>query len=215
MKTDLEIQEDVLEELKFDPSVNAENIGISVKDGVVALSGFVPSYREKYAAEKATFRVSGVKAVAEEIEVHLPNSDTRTDVEIAKAAANAIDWNAIVPKTVQVSVEDARVILRGQVKWGYQRIAATQAVRNLKGVKAVTNHITILSDIKPGNIKNSIERALVRSARTDAKNISIDVVGGEVTLRGTVHSRTESDDAKWAAWAAPGVTHVNNRLAIG
>lgn len=213
-KTDRQIQQDVMEELTFDPSVSSENIGVAVNEGVVTLSGSVPSFGEKYAAEKATFRVAGVKAVAEEIEVKLPGSKIRTDLDIAKAAVNALEWRTTVPATVQVAVENGRVILRGHVKWDYQREACTEAVRYLNGVKSVVNHISILSPASTDDIKDRIEKALVRSAEEEARRVKVETVNGKVILTGTVNSRSEFEDAKWAAWAAPGVSTVENRLEI-
>jgi osmotically-inducible protein OsmY len=215
MKTDRQIQKDVMDELAFDPSVTSENIGVSVKDWVVTLNGYVPSYGEKYAAEKAAFRVAGVKAVAEEINVKLPGSSIKTDADIAKAAADALEWRSNIPSTVQISVEDGQVILRGKVEWAYQREAATDAVRYLNGVVGVTNHISVRPRVRPDDIKERIEKALVRSAEEDAKKIRVEASDGKVVLSGTVHSRSEFDDAMRAAWAVPGVTSVDNRLSIG
>ena len=179
MKTDRQIQKDVMDELAFDPSVTSENIGVSVKGGVVTLSGFVPSYGEKYAAEKAAFRVAGVKAVAEEINVKLPGSSFKTDVDIAKAAANALEWRSNIPSTVRVSVEDGQVILRGEVDWAYQREAAAAAVRYLNGVVGVTNHISVRPGVRPDDIKERIEKALVRSAEEEREKDSCRSMGRE------------------------------------
>lgn len=214
MKSDRQIQKDVMDELAFDPSVSSENIGVSVKDRIVTLTGFVPSFGEKYAAEKAAFRVAGVRAVAEEIEVKLPGSSIRSDADIAKAAADALEWHSNIPATVQLSVEDGRILLRGEVEWAYQREAAAEAVRYLSGVKSVINHISIRSQVSSDDIKDRIEKALVRAAEQEAKKIKVETENGKVILTGTVHSRSEMDDAKWAAWAAPGVTNVENRLSI-
>lgn len=214
MKSDTEMRQDVLDELSFDPSVSSENIAVSVADGVVTLSGFVPSFADKYAAEKAAFRVAGVKAVAEEIEVKLPGTSMRSDQEIAKAAADAVRWNVSLPSTIQISVEDGIVILRGDVDWQYQRDAATSAVRYITGVRQVKNHLAIHQRPQPTDIKNRIEQALVRSAEADAKRIRVATVNGKVTLTGKVRSQAELQDAKWAAWAAPGVTAVETNLSI-
>lgn len=215
MKTDSEVRRDVQEELKFDPSVPHENIAVSAKEGVVTLSGFVPSFADKFAAERAAFRVAGVKAVAEEIEVKLPSASLRSDQEIAKAAADAIQWNVSVPSTVQISVEDGVVVLRGEVDWQYQRDAATAAVSVLTGVHQVKNHLAIGHKVQPDDIKERIEKALIRSAETDAKKIRVSTKNGKVVLSGSVRSQAELQDAKWAAWAAPGVTAVETHVSIG
>lgn len=214
MKTDRQIQKDVMDELAFAPEVNAENIGVSVKDNVVTLNGFVPNFFEKYAAEKAAFRVAGVRAVADDITVKLPDSNVKTDADIAKAAADALEWRISIPSTVHVSVENGVVILRGDVEWAYQRQEATDAVSYLKGVVSVTNHINVKTKLRPLDIKEKIEKALVRSAEEDAKQIHVETADGKVILTGTVHSRAEMNDAEWAAWAAPGVHMVDNRLSI-
>ncbi|MBM4254107.1 MAG: BON domain-containing protein [Deltaproteobacteria bacterium] len=214
MKTDNQIRQDILDELGFDPSVASENIAVSVSDGVVTLSGFVPSFADKYSAEKAAFRVAGVKAVAEEIEVKLPPTNTKSDQEVAKAAADAIRWNVSLPSTIQISVEDGVVILRGEVDWQYQRDAATSAVRYITGVRSVKNHLAIHQRPQPTDIKIRIEQALIRSAEADAKRIRVSTANGRVSLSGTVRSQAEIQDAKWAAWAAPGVTAVETNLAI-
>lgn len=215
MKPDSKLREDVLEELNFDPSVPDSNIAVSAKDGIVTLSGFVPSYADKFAAEKAAFRVAGVKAVAEEIEVKLPGASIRSDEEIAKAASDAIRWNVHVPDAVKITVEDGVVVLRGDVEWQFQRDAATSAVRYLTGVKAVNNRLTIRKAAQPSDIKQRIEKALVRSAEADAKKIAVSTSDGQVTLRGKVRSHAEAEDARWAAWAAPGVRSVENLISIG
>ncbi len=214
MKTDNQIRQDILDELSFDPSVASENIAVSVADGVVTLSGFVPSFADKYSAEKAAFRVAGVKAVAEEVEVKLPATSSKSDQEIAKAAADAVKWNVSLPSTIQISVEDGVVILRGEVDWQYQRDAATSAVRYITGVRQVKNHLAIHQRPQPTDIKIRIEQALIRSAEADAKRIRVSTTNGRVNLSGTVRSQAELQDAKWAAWAAPGVTAVETNLTI-
>lgn len=215
MKTDRQLQKDVLDELEFNPAVSAENIGISVKDGVVTLNGHVPSYAEKYAAEKATFRVAGVKAIANDISVKLPGSSQRSDADIAAAAINAIQWNISIPSSsIQVTVENGVVILRGEVDWVYQREAASSAVRYLAGVVEVRNHIALKNRVLPGDVKDRIEKALVRAAEADAQNIHVEAIDGRVVLKGKVRSHAELEDAKWAAWAAPGVRVVETQLAV-
>jgi osmotically-inducible protein OsmY len=214
MKSDIQLRKDILDELIFDPSVSSENIAVSAKDGVVTLTGFVPSYADRYSAERAVLRVSGVKAVVEELEVKLTNDSIRTDQEIAKAASEALAWNVSVPSTVSITVEDGSIRLRGEVEWQYQRDSATSAVRWLKGVKNVKNHIAIHQRPQPSDIKQRIEKALVRSAEDDAKKIRVSMSDGKVTLSGKVRSRAEVQDAKWAAWAAPGVNSVETNLVV-
>ncbi len=214
MKLDSKLRQDVVDELHFNPSVSSDNIAISVLDGVVTLSGFVPSYADKYGAERSVFRVSGVKAIANELLVELPGSFARTDLDIARAAKEAMGWNVNIPDTVQITVDHGVVILRGEVEWAYQKDAAFNAVKHLKGVKEVKNRILIREKAKPSDIKSRIERALVRSAEDDAKRIVVNVSEGKVTLTGAVRSLAEMEDAKWAAWATPGVTSVENHLRI-
>lgn len=214
MKADRQLQKEVIDELEFNPKVSAEHIGVTVKDCVVTLAGHVPSYAEKYAAEKAAFRVAGVKALANDIEVRLPGPNVRTDGDIAKAAANAIQWNVMVPSSIHVTVERGTVILRGEVDWAYQRDSAGAAVRYLMGVKEVKNHLNLRSRIQPLDVKDKIEKALVRAAEKDAEGIQVETSNGIVTLSGKVRSHAELEDAKWAAWAVPGVTQVENHLAI-
>lgn len=214
MKNDRQLQKDVMDALDYSPAIVAEHIGVSVEDGVVTLTGSVSSYAEKYAAEKACFRVHGVKAVADEIEVKLPGTHVRSDTDIARAAADTLAWNVLVPATVQVSVEKGRIILRGQVDWDFQRNAAEKALRNLTGITEIVNHISIQKRVQPEDVKAKIEHALERMAAEESQNIDIEVSGSKVILNGTVHSVAERDDVKWAAWAVPGVSEVESRLQI-
>lgn len=216
MKKDAEIQTDVIQELKWDPSVSHEHIGVSVSEGIVTLAGMVPSYVEKSAAEKATKRVSGVKAVVEKIDVKLPGSFKRDDQEIAKAVINQFKWNVQVPdQLVKATVEDGWVDLSGEVEWEYQRAAAESSIQGLTGVKGVSNNIVIKAkQIQPDVIKQKIEEALRREAEKEAKQIAIEVKGNKVILSGKVRSFSEMQDAKWAAWSAPGVTTVENNLQV-
>jgi osmotically-inducible protein OsmY len=214
MKNDRQIQKDVISALEYSPAVISEQIGVAVEDGVVTLSGTVSSYAEKYSAEKACFRVQGVKAVADEIEVALPGTDRRSDTEIAKAAADTLAWNVLVPASVQVSVEKGRVMMRGQVDWDFQRTAAEKALRNLTGITGIVNHVSIHKKIEPKDVKTKIENALARMARDEAKKIDVEVNGSRVILNGKVHSLMERDDVQWAAWAVPGVSEVESHLQI-
>lgn len=216
MKTDAQIQTDVIQELKWDPSVTHEHIGVTVDEAIVTLTGSVPNYIEKWAAEKATQRVSGVKAVVEKIEVKLAGASERDDKAIAKAIVEQFKWNVQVPDTlVKASVEEGWVELTGTVEWNYQKTAAEKCVRNLTGVKGITNNISIRAKkIEPQVVKQKIEEALKREVEREARKISVAVSGNKVILSGNVHSLREMWDAKGAALSAPGVSSVENNLHI-
>ena len=214
MKNDEQLKSDVEQELRWEPSVRAEQIGVSVKNGVVELDGHVDSYYEKWAAERAAMRVSNAKAVASEIKVELPSSATRTDEDIARTAVNHLEWNSSVPDTVKVQVTEGCVMLKGTTEWQYQREEAERAVRPLKGVKWVSNEITVTPKVSAVDVKVKIENALKRNAETDAKHITVETSDGNVTLRGYVSSWSEREEAEHAAWAAPGVTKVNDLILI-
>lgn len=214
MKTDQEIQKDVLSELEFDPRVTSEKISVTVANGIVSLRGIVPTYAEKFTAEKAAFRVAGVKAVVEEVQVGLPTKQMRSDEAIAKAAVRALSWNVYVPSSVKVRVEEGELYLSGNVKWAFQSFAAERALRHLKGLRSIVNQLKVEGTPEPSAIKKEIEKALVRSAVEDAKNIEVKVDKTKVILEGLVHSRNEMALAKWAALSASGVAAVDNRLIV-
>ena len=215
MKSDTQLQKDVLDELTWEPSVSEKEIGVSVKGGVVTLSGYVQSYAQKRAAEKAVTRVAGVLAVAEDIQVKLPTSRQRSDTEIAHAAINALKWETEVPdEFIKTKVENGWVTLEGAVQFYYQRYAADRCVRFLNGVRGVTNLIAVKPAGIMSKVSQNIEAALKRRAEMDAAKIKVESLDGKVTLRGSVHSWPELKEAENAAWATPGVSSVDDRLAV-
>ncbi len=215
MKTDSQIQSDLMQELKWDPSVTHEHIGVAVTSGIVTLSGTVPNYAEKFAAERAAQRVGGVKAVVEKIEVKLPGSFQRTDQDIANWIVDQFKWAVQVPEDrVKANVENGCVKLTGEVDWEYQRSAAEKAVRGLTGVKSITNSIMIKPRVQSSAVKEQIEGALRRAAEREARRINVETRGSRVVLTGEVRSFAELRDAKGAAWNAPGVTEVEDHLMV-
>ena len=215
MKTDKQLQTDVIAELSWEPSVHATQIGVEVKEGVVTLAGHVGSYAEKWNAERATQRVSGVKAIAVEMDVKLPALGQRNDGDIAKSAANMLSWASSVPDdAIKVLVENGWITLSGSVDWHFQKQAASDAVRFLTGVKGFSDQITIKPTVTTRAVKADIEAALNRRATRDAKKISVRVDGAEVTLTGTVHSYAEREIATNSAWGTPGVRNVVDDMTL-
>ncbi|HXP59506.1 MAG TPA: BON domain-containing protein [Dongiaceae bacterium] len=215
MESDLELNKAVLAEIEFEPSVNLEDIGVSVREGIVTLTGSVSSYDEKLAATRAAKRVAGVRGLAEDILVKLTESSRRADSDIAAAAVDAIKWMTTLPTdSVKITVRDGWLSLEGAVGGWHQKRAAEEAVRNLAGVQGVTNLILIEPAVAPGDMKGAIEAAFERHAPLDARQIRVDNNGGKVVLRGNVRSFIERDEAERAAWAAPGVSDVENRIVL-
>jgi osmotically-inducible protein OsmY len=215
MRSDTEIERDVKEELQWDPDLDASDIAISVKDGIVTLAGFVKSYTDKYEAEAAAKRVVGVLGVANDLEVRLPSVDERPDPDIARDAVAAIKSQLpISSQNIKVVVKNGWVTLEGQVEWQYQRNTAENAVRRIRGVKGVSNLIKLQPRTEPNEIKRKIQEAFRRSAEVDANRIQVEANGGEVILKGTVRSWAEREEAERAAWSAPGVTKVVDQIVV-
>jgi osmotically-inducible protein OsmY len=213
--SDWDIRKNVETELNYEPSVNAAEIGVAVKDGIVTLTGRVNSYWEKIAAEEAAARVSGVKAVVNELEIRLPISSERTDEDIARAVVNRLEWTISVPKDrIKVKVSKGWVTMEGEVEWQFQKNAAEEAIRNLVGIKGVINHIVVKERPSTAEVKSVIEEALKRSAEVDANRITVEVEGNKVILKGAVRSWFEREEAERAAWRAPGVRSVDNRIVV-
>jgi len=215
MKNDAQLQRDVMAELNWEPSVNAAQIGVQAKDGIVTLTGHVDSYAQKLGAERAAERVIGVKALAVEMDVALPVSSRRNDVDIARSAQNVLEWLSSLPSdSVKVKVEDGWITLSGEVDWEFQRQAATRAVRDLMGVTGVSDQIAVEPKISSTAVKTNIEAALKRRARADSQRILVDVQGAVVTLTGTVHSWPEREVARHSAWGTPGVRKLIDKLTV-
>lgn len=213
--TDTDIQRDITQELKWEPSLRDDDIAVGVRDGVVILGGCVDSWAEKGQAERAAARVKGVRAIANELEVKIPGGFVRTDPEIAHAATGALEWDIAVPHDrIRIKVDNGWVTLEGQVEWYYQKEAAERAVRQLTGVRGVFNAITLAVRSTPRDVKKRIKDALHRTAELDADRITVEVIGNKATLTGMVRSYAELTDVARAARNAPGITEVENHLAI-
>ncbi len=215
MKTDKQLKQDVIAELGSEPSVNAAQIGVEVEDGIVTLAGHVDSFAEKWNAERAAQRVLGVKALAIEMDVKLPGSSHRTDADIARSAENALQWTTYIPNDeIKVMVERGWVTLTGEVDWDYKKQAASDAIRNLLGVKGVSDQIAINPKVSMRAVKSDIEAALKRCAKNEAAAISVEVEGSKVTLSGSVHSWSERESAANSAWRTPGVRNVVDNITV-
>jgi len=215
MKTDSQLQQDVIAELKWEPSVRAEQIGVEVKEGVVTLAGEVSSFAEKWAAESAAQRVAGVKALAIAMDVKLSALGQRNDADIARSAENVLEWTTCLPTDgVKLMVEAGWITLSGDVDWQYQKQVAEEALRHLAGVTGVSNQIAIKPKVSTSAVKSDIEAALKRRARLDAKQITVKVSGSEVTLSGSVQNWAERDLATHSAWGAPGVRNVVDHMTL-
>jgi osmotically-inducible protein OsmY len=215
MRTDADIRRDVEAELRWDPSIDDRKIGVIVHDGVVTLTGEVSHYSGRWVAEDIAKRVGGVRAIADEIQVKLPLTGVRNDTEIAEAAANALRWHvATTSMQIKPVVKDGWITLSGEVQWGFQKKATENAVRNLIGVKGVSNNIHVASKLMAEDVKQKIEEAFKRNALLEARGIEVKVDNATVVLQGHVHTWQEHEDAARAAWAAPGVANVENRLAL-
>lgn len=212
---DTELRRRVLAELDWEPTVDAATIGVAAKDGVVTLTGSVASYAQKKNAERATKRVSGVKAVAEDLEIKLPGDVRRGDTDIAQSVLSAMRFNVSVPyEKMQLTVESGWVTLDGEVEWQFQKTAAENALKYTMGIKGVTNRITVKPRINAADVKTKIESAFMRHAQLDANKIKVEATDGKVVLRGSVRSWREKEDAEHAAWSAPGVSKVESDVVV-
>ncbi len=215
IKLDGQLQRDVMDELRWDASVGSSEIGVAAKEGVVTLTGEVDTYAKKFGAVRAAERVAGVRAIAEEIKVVLPGTLKRSDTDIAHAILNAFEWDVQIPQErVRARVEDGWVWLEGEIDWQFQSRAAERAVRNLTGVRGVSNQLHVKTHLSVPDVKQRIESAFKRHAELDSKKINVDATDGGVTLRGSVRSWAERRDAEDAAWSAPGVTRVKDELLV-
>ncbi|MBX4908810.1 MULTISPECIES: BON domain-containing protein [Rhizobium] len=213
---DITLRQNIIDELDFEPSIDAANIGISVEEGIVTLTGHVGSYSEKETAERVVKRIKGVRGIAQEIDVRIFGNYEASDDDIARRAANMLDWNVSVPKgAIQVKVQKGWITLTGKAEWQYQKNAASDAVRNLVGVVGLSNLIEISPRVSAADVKKRIEDAFKRDAELESQGIRVEVSGGSVTLKGKVHTWSERRAAERAAWSAPGIKTLNDQIAIG
>ncbi|QEH42677.1 BON domain-containing protein [Chitinophaga sp. XS-30] len=214
-KTDIQLQKDVMEELQWEPSLEASGVGVAVKDGIVTLSGTIANYSQKLAAENAAKRVKGVRAVAVDLEVRLSTGEKRNDADIAEAVLNALKWNSFVPEEkIRIKVDDGWLTIEGEVEWGFQRESVTNAVKDLLGVKGVRNLLSIRPVIAPSIVRDRIKKALSRRANVESEGIDVQMDGGHVTLKGNVRSWSEREEVERAVWSAPGVLDVKDELVV-
>lgn len=214
MKLDAQLHADVAEELTTDPALDASKIAVAVHDGIVTLTGKVRSFWQKVESEAAVKRVTGVRGVANDLQVDILGTSKRDDSDIARAAADALGWHSDLPKTIQVTVSDGWVTLTGQVDWQFQKDEAAHAVKYLLGVKGVSNNLTIKATPKVADVREKIRKELERTVDQEVNRIDVETSSGRVTLRGRVHSWAEMDVARRAAWSVPGVTQVDNELVV-
>ncbi|MBJ7264807.1 MAG: BON domain-containing protein [Burkholderiaceae bacterium] len=215
MKTNAELYQDIIDKLEFEPSLDASEIAVRIEGDIVTLSGTVGNFWEKHAAERAVKNVSGVKGIANDLQIKLRSFWEKSDTDIAQAAVNALKWNVVVPKDcIQVSVENGAVSLTGNVSWNFQRDAAEKAVRGLLGVKSLNNLITLQTPVEPKDVKDRIYQEFRRHAQLDADKVQVEIAGNKVKLKGNVRSWAELEEAKHAAWSVPGVTAVDSQLFI-
>jgi osmotically-inducible protein OsmY len=214
-KSDARIEQDVMDEVSWDPSLNANQITASVKDGIVSLRGSVPHYFEKSRAEAAAQRVSGVRAVVDQVEVNMMGSYLRSDEQIANATLSVLQASYSSPKDIKVTVENGWVTLNGESEWNFQRMSADHLVTQLMGVRGLTNNISITSAVQPSDVKANIEDALKRSAESESQRVLVSVEGDKVVLSGSVDSLSDLRDVQEAVWMAPGVRSVESQLFVG
>lgn len=213
---DITLRQNILDELEFEPSIDAANIGVAVDNGIATLTGHVSSYSQKETAERVVKRVKGVRGIAEEIEIRVFGTYETEDEDIARRAVNLIGWNVSVPKdSVQVKVQKGWVTLTGKVEWQYQKNAAADTVRDLAGVVGLSNMIEITPRVSANDVRKRIEDAFKRDAELESHQISIEVSGGNVTLKGKVHTWSERTAADRAAWSVPGIKNVIDQIAVG
>jgi osmotically-inducible protein OsmY len=215
MKTDAQLHQDIMQALDWEPSLNPIHIDVAIRDGVVTLTGFVTSLTEKWTTEHVVKSVSGVKAVADDLEVRLPTENERTDSDVARAAVTALEWNTSVPHDrITVTVRNGWVTLDGSVDWPYQKTAAEEAVRPLMGVKGVTNTLVVQPKVEATDISAKIAEAFKRNAALEAQKIWVEATGSKIILRGNLHSWIERAEAERIAASAPGVAEVENHISV-